>query len=101
MYTHRGGAPTAYAPFPTPADGSEQWGLGVRRTPFDAVLVDALRRAPGVTFVEGVRATGVLRSASGTVTGVSTDGGPVLASVVIAADGLHSPLRAAAGWTGA
>jgi 2-polyprenyl-6-methoxyphenol hydroxylase-like FAD-dependent oxidoreductase len=101
MYTHRGGAPTAYAPFPTPADGSEQWGLGVRRTSFDAALADALRRAPGVTFVEGVRATGVLRSASGGTTGVSTDGGPVLASVVIAADGLHSPMRAAAGWTGA
>jgi 2-polyprenyl-6-methoxyphenol hydroxylase-like FAD-dependent oxidoreductase len=100
MYTHRGG-PNAYAPFPTPADGSEQWGLGVRRTVFDAVLVDALRRAPRVTFVEGMRATGLLRDVSGVVTGVTTDGGPVVADTVIAADGLHSPTRTAAGWTGA
>lgn len=99
MYTHSGGTPTAYAPFPTPADGSEQWGLGVRRTVFDAVLVDALRRAPRVTLVEGVRATGVLRDASGLITGVTTDEGPVVADAVIAADGLHSPMRAAAGWT--
>jgi flavin-dependent dehydrogenase len=98
-YAHRAGTPTAYAPFPTPPDGSEQWGLGVRRTLFDAVLVDALRRARRVTLVEGVRATGVLRSASGRVIGVTTDGGPVIADVVVAADGLHSPTRAAAGWT--
>lgn len=100
MYTHRGGTPNAYAPFPAPQDGGEQWGLGVRRTIFDNVLADSLRRAPGVTFAEGVRATGVLRDAQGTITGVRTDAGPVAATVVIAADGLHSPLRAAAGWTG-
>jgi flavin-dependent dehydrogenase len=98
-YTHRGGRPTAYAPFPTPA-GGEPWGLGVRRTLFDAVLVDALRRAPGVTLLEGVRATGVVRDASGQIAGVTTDAGTVEADVVIAADGLHSPLRAAVGWTG-
>jgi menaquinone-9 beta-reductase len=101
MYTHRGGTPTAYAPFPTPADGSEQWGLGVRRIIFDAVLVDALRRAPRVTVVEGARATGLLRDVSGLITGVTTDSGPVVANAVIAADGLHSPMRAAAGWTSA
>lgn len=99
MYTHGGGTPSAYATFPTPVDGGQPWGLGVRRTAFDAVLVDALRREPGVTFVEGVRATGVLRDASGLIIGVTTDGGPVVADVVIAADGLHSPTRAAAGWT--
>ena len=101
MYTHAVGTPSAYAPFPPPPDGSEQWGLGVRRTVFDAVLVDALRRAPRVTLVEGVRATGILRGASRLVTGVTTDRGPVVADAVIAADGLHSPVRAAAGWTGA
>ena len=100
MYAHRGGTPAAYAPFPAPPNGGEQCGLGVRRTSFDTVLADALRRAPGVTFAEGVRATGVLRNARGTITGVRTDAGPVAASVVVAADGLHSPLRAAAGWTG-
>lgn len=99
MYTHGVGTPSAYAPFPTPPDGGEPWGLGVRRTDFDTVLVEALRRAPGVTLIEGIRATDVLRDARGVVTGVITDGGPVLADVVIAADGLHSPLRAAAGWT--
>ena len=101
MYTHGPGTPSAYAPFPAPTDGGEQWGLGVRRTIFDAVLVDALRREPGVTLVEGVRATGILRDASNLVTGVTTDRGPVVADAVIAADGLHSPIRAAAGWTGA
>lgn len=99
MYTHGADTPTAYAPFPTPTDWSEQWGLGVRRITFDSVLFDALRRTPRVTLVEGVRATGVLRNVSGRITGVTTDRGPVIADVVIAADGLHSPLRAAAGWT--
>ncbi len=101
MYTHRGGTPTAYAPFPMSPDGSEQWGLGVRRTVFDTVLADALRGAPRVTLLEGVRATGVLRGASGLITGVTTDQGPLVADAVIAADGLHSQTRAAAGWTGA
>jgi menaquinone-9 beta-reductase len=99
MYTHGGGTPSAYAPFPTPPDGGEPWGLGVRRTDFDAVLVEAVRRAPRVTLFEGVRATGLLRNASGLVSGVITDAGPVLADAVVAADGLHSPLRAAVGWT--
>jgi menaquinone-9 beta-reductase len=100
MYTHGPGTPAAYARFPVPPRGGEPWGLGVRRTLFDAVLVDALRRAPRVTLLEGVRATGVSRSASGLVTGVTTDAGPVAADTVVAADGLHSPLRAAVGWTG-
>jgi menaquinone-9 beta-reductase len=100
MYAHSGNVPSAYAAFPTPPGGGEQWGLGVRRTIFDAVLVDALRRTPLVTFVEGVRATGLLRNGSGRITGVTTEAGPVAADVVIAADGLHSAMRAAAGWTG-
>jgi menaquinone-9 beta-reductase len=100
MYTHGEGTPAAYAPFPAPPRGGERWGLGVRRTLFDAVLVEALRRVPRVTLLEGVRATGVARSASGLVTGVTTDAGPVAADTVVAADGLHSPLRAAMGWTG-
>jgi menaquinone-9 beta-reductase len=100
MYTHPGGRPAAYASFPTPADGGEQWGLGVRRTTFDAVLVEALRRTPGIAVVEGARATDVVRDAAGVVIGVSTDAGPVVANAVVAADGLHSRLRSAVGWTG-
>jgi menaquinone-9 beta-reductase len=99
MYAHRGGGPTAYAPFPSPAGGGDPCGLGVRRSAFDAVLVDALRGAPGVTLVEGVRATGILRDGSGRVRGVTTTTGPVGAAAVVAADGLHSSTRAAAGWT--
>jgi 2-polyprenyl-6-methoxyphenol hydroxylase-like FAD-dependent oxidoreductase len=99
MYTHGDGTQAAYAPFPVPPDGGERWGLGVRRTLFDGVLVEALRRAPRVTLLEGVRATGVLHNASGLVCGVTTEEGPVPAEAVVAADGLHSPMRAAAGWT--
>ncbi|HEX4579361.1 MAG TPA: FAD-dependent monooxygenase [Candidatus Dormibacteraeota bacterium] len=99
MYTHGPGTPAAYAPFPPPPGGGAAAGLGVRRTDFDAVLADALRRAPLVTLLEGVRATGVLRGPSGMVGGVTTTAGPIDAGVVVAADGLHSPLRAAAGWT--
>jgi 2-polyprenyl-6-methoxyphenol hydroxylase-like FAD-dependent oxidoreductase len=99
-YTHGGRTPAAYAPFPVPPGGGDPWGLGVRRTLFDSVLVEALRRAPRVTLLEGVRATGVLQSASGLVGGVTTEQGQLPASVVVAADGLHSPMRAAAGWTG-
>jgi menaquinone-9 beta-reductase len=98
-YSHGGGSPTAYAPFPAAPDGGVQWGLGVRRTLFDAVLVDALRREPGITLLEGIRATGVLRDAAGVISGVTTEEGPRVAGVVVAADGLHSPTRAAAGWT--
>ncbi|HSP64959.1 MAG TPA: FAD-dependent oxidoreductase [Candidatus Deferrimicrobium sp.] len=96
-YTYRRVA--AHAPFPVPPDGSERWGLGVRRTRFDAVLADALRREPGVTLLEDMRATGLLRDNSGAVAGVATTSGPVVADVVVAADGLHSRMRAAAGWT--
>ncbi|MFI5313433.1 MAG: NAD(P)/FAD-dependent oxidoreductase [Candidatus Dormibacteria bacterium] len=98
-YTHGSGTAAAYAPFPAPLSGGEPWALGVRRTDFDAVLVEAVRRAPGVTLLEGVRATGVVRGAAGRITGVTTEARPILADVVIAADGLHSRLRAAAGWT--
>ncbi|MEO8897521.1 MAG: NAD(P)/FAD-dependent oxidoreductase [Candidatus Dormibacter sp.] len=99
MYTHGAGTPAAYAAFPVPPGGGERWGLGVRRTLFDAVLTDALRRAPGVTLLEGVRATGVIWSMSGLVGGVTTEEGRIHADAVVAADGLHSRLRAAAGWT--
>jgi flavin-dependent dehydrogenase len=82
-----------------PPDGGEPWGLGVRRTEFDAALVDALRRDPRVTLLEGARANGLVHDGSGVVAGVTTASDTVAADVVIAADGLHSAIRAAAGLT--
>jgi flavin-dependent dehydrogenase len=96
-YQHPGSHPVAYAPFPVPPDGGAQAGLGVRRTTFDAVLVDAVRREPHATVREGVRATGLLRSGSGKVDGITTADGDIRAQVVVAADGLHSNVRAWAG----
>jgi menaquinone-9 beta-reductase len=98
-YRHAGAGPEAYAAFPAPPGGGEPWGLGVRRTQFDAALVEALRRDSRVTLLEGVRATGLVRHGSGAVAGVTTARDTVAADVVIAADGLHSAVRAAAGLT--
>ncbi len=95
-YAHPGAGPP-HALFPAPPGGGPRWGLGIRRTRFDAVLVDALRREPRVTLLEGVRATGLLRDPSGAMAGVASTAGPMPATLVVAADGLHSPMRAAAG----
>ena len=54
---------------------AQRWGLGVRRTLFDAVLVEALRGEPRATLMEGVRATGLLRDPSGAVAGRGHLGG--------------------------
>ncbi len=97
-YAHPG-AGVAHALLPAPPGGGTRWGLGVRRTRFDAVLVDALRREPRATLLEGVRATALMREPSGQVAGVASTAGPIPARLVIAADGLHSPMRAAAGRT--
>ncbi len=98
-YRHKGERTEAFAAFPAPPHGGEPWGLGVRRTAFDTVLVAALRRDQRVTLLEGVRATGLVRGESGAVGGVTTAADRITADVVIAADGLHSPMRSAAGWT--
>jgi flavin-dependent dehydrogenase len=98
-YRHMRTGDAVTAAFPTPCPGDqERWGLGVRRLHFDAILVDALRNEPRVTVLDGRRATGVVRAANGAIQGVTTDRGPVLARVTIAADGLASTLRRAAGW---
>ncbi len=68
-------------------------GLGVRRT----VLVEAMARRArrlGVAIVERTAVRGVDRTSAGAV--VHTGQGDVGARLVIAADGLHSPLRRAA-----
>ncbi len=98
-YTHPGRGPTAFVAFPPPPAGGAGHGLGVRRIRFDGMLAEALRREPGVTVIEGVRALGLLRADSGRVAGVATGAGPLEARMTVAADGLHSRLRAAAGWT--
>jgi 2-polyprenyl-6-methoxyphenol hydroxylase-like FAD-dependent oxidoreductase len=96
-YQHPGGHPKAYAAFPPPPDGGAAWALGIRRTSFDAALVDAVRHESRATVVEGTRVTSLMRGPSGRVSGVQTDGDPVGAKVVIGADGLHSKVRAWAG----
>ena len=96
-YTHPEGWPTAYAPFGPPPLGGEPWGLGVRRTTFDEVLVDALRREALVAIHEDEGVTGLLRDAEGRIVGVTTARRELRADVVVAADGLHSRVRRWAG----
>ena len=69
-------------------------GLGIRRT----ALSSALLEAAGVAGVDVRDRTGV-RSHRRTPEGMvlETDTGPLSASVLVAADGLHSPLRRAEG----
>jgi flavin-dependent dehydrogenase len=78
----------AIAALPLPGGGG--FGLGVRRT----VLVEAMaRRASrlGVVIADRTSVRAVDRSATGAV--VHTTFGDVRARLVVAADGLHSPLR--------
>jgi len=96
-YTHPEGHPTAYAPFTIPPQGGEPWGLGVRRTTFDGVLVDALRREGLVAVREDEGVTGLLRDTGGRIAGVTTARRELRADVVVAADGLHSRVRRWAG----
>jgi flavin-dependent dehydrogenase len=98
-YRHSLGGPAAHASFPSPPAGEFAWGLGVRRTTFDAVLVNALRDESHVTLREGEQVTGLVRNALGVVCGVATDTDQISARAVIAADGLHSRLRSWAGLT--
>ena len=79
----------ATATLPLPGEG----GLGIRRT----VLVEAMaRRAArlGVTIADRTAVRGVERGRDAAV--VTTSHGDVRALLVVAADGLHSPLRRAA-----
>ena len=89
------GAPFAFARFPE--DDAPAYGLGVRRLAFDALLVESVRAQPTATVLESVAATTLLRHDDGAVAGLATDVGPIGARVVVAADGLRSPLRAALG----
>jgi 2-polyprenyl-6-methoxyphenol hydroxylase-like FAD-dependent oxidoreductase len=106
-YQQEGGHPSAYAEFPAPRPGAPAAALGIRRTTFDAVLVDALRREPNARLLEGERVTGLVRNASNETVGVAIDGAgsrrvatggdEIRAHVVVGADGLHSGVRSWAG----
>jgi len=95
-FQQRGG-PRVHVPFPVPPGGGPGAGLGVRRTTFDAVLVDAARHEPRADVREATRVTGLLRDPAGGVTGVTTTTGDIAARIVVGADGLHSRVRAWAG----
>jgi menaquinone-9 beta-reductase len=96
-YQHEGGHPAAYAPFPAPPSGGSPAALGIRRTTFDAILVDALRREPTVSLREGERVSALLKDSSDGTTGVATTTDRISAAVVVGADGLHSGVREWAG----
>ncbi|HEY6469200.1 MAG TPA: NAD(P)/FAD-dependent oxidoreductase [Candidatus Dormibacteraeota bacterium] len=96
-YRQQRGGPAAHASFPNPPKGDQVSGLGIRRTAFDAVLVDALRQESNLTLREGERVTGLARDDAGAVNGVHTASGAVRAGIVIGADGLHSSVRSWAG----
>lgn len=98
-YQQRGGDQQVHVPFPAPPGGGPAAGLGVRRTSFDAALVDAVRQERTSTVREAERVTGLLRDPSDAVIGVSTTSGEIRARIVIAADGLHSQIRSWAGLT--
>ena len=98
-YQQRGGDQQVHVPFPAPPGGGPAAGLGVRRTSFDAALVDAVRQERTSTVREAERVTGLLRDPSDAVIGVTTATGEIRARIVIAADGLHSQIRSWAGLT--
>ena len=89
-----GGAARVHLPFPVPPGGGPGAGLGIRRTSFDAVLVDAVRAEGRASVREAERVTGLRRDSSGGVIGVTTANGHIAARVVVGADGLHSQIRA-------
>lgn len=98
-YAHVGEPCSAFAGFPAPLTGDPAWGLGVRRLTFDAALVAQLRVEPRITVCEQTRAVELIRHGAGRVTGAATTGGSIAAPIIVAADGLRSPMRRAAGWT--
>lgn len=96
-YQLQAGGPRVHVPFPAPPDGGSPEGLGVRRTSFDGVLLDAVRRERHASVLDGVRVTGLVRDASEGVVGITSTAGEIRARIVIGADGLHSQIRAWAG----
>lgn len=79
----------------TALPGAYQQILCAEYAGLQSALIDGL--APSVQIRRGVRITGALHDDRGRVTGVRTDDGDIRAALVVAADGLSSPLRKAAG----
>jgi menaquinone-9 beta-reductase len=71
-------------------------GFGVRRLRLDALLAERASSAPGVRFACGCAADGVRAEAGGVR--VLTAAGDVRARVLVAADGLRSPVARWLGW---
>ena len=88
-FQHPRAGPRVELSFPVPPEGGPAAGLGVRRTSFDEVLVNAVRRETRAAVREGERVTGLLRDTSGRVNGVTTAAGDIRARIVIAADGIE------------
>jgi len=78
------------ATFPLPRDRG-QFAAVMRRTDLDEAIVDQAREA-GVTMVEGVEVAGATDGADEVVLELA-DGRSVVATHVIAADGMWSPMR--------
>jgi flavin-dependent dehydrogenase len=81
--------------FPT-RDGKRVEGRGQRRLSMDGALFAAAAATPGVTAHTNARVDGPLME-NGRVAGLMVDGAPRRGDLVIAADGLHSPIRKALG----
>lgn len=79
--------------------GMPDFGLGQRRLHLDQRLIEAVKDTPGVTFLEGLRAERLLKQGD-RVTGLEAGGDTWAAKLVVLADGLHSPMRRAAGLDG-
>ncbi|MGX9788900.1 NAD(P)/FAD-dependent oxidoreductase [Mycobacterium sp. MMS18-G62] len=70
-------------------------GICIRRVTLDALLVEAASDA-GVAVRTGTRVTGLITD-DGRVTGVQTDTGPIVAQLVVGADGRHSTVASSVG----
>jgi 2-polyprenyl-6-methoxyphenol hydroxylase-like FAD-dependent oxidoreductase len=77
-------------------DGRASVGWGQRRLKLDEALFQAASATPGVTVRIPARVDGPLME-SGRVVGLIVDGEPRRGSLVVAADGIDSPIRKAVG----
>jgi flavin-dependent dehydrogenase len=85
----------ASGPFPE-RDGRPTQGLAQRRVVLDRILFEAAAATPGVTARTGARVEGPIVE-HGRVVGLNVNGAPRHARLTVAADGVHSRLRAALG----
>jgi flavin-dependent dehydrogenase len=77
-------------------DGRRVEGRGQRRLSLDGTLFAAAAATPGVTAYTGAHVDGPLIE-NGRVTGLKVEGAVLRGDLVVAADGLHSPMRKALG----